>query len=339
MTPRERVQSALRHEETDIVPYFFDFTPPARAKLARRLGRSDVEDAIGNHLALIGPMSQKPLYAPPERFGDEIVDEFGVTWHTDPFDRGVVKRPALPEPSLAGYVFPAAELPERFDDVAERISANEGRFIVATVGDLFERATFMRGVGAFLEDIAARPRFVEELLDGILDFVLRTEERMLGLPVDATFLSDDYGHQDRLAISPRDWRRLIKPRLAEVLGRAKGRGKATMLHSCGHIEDIVQDLIEIGLDILHPTQPEANDIFELKRRYGRDITFCGGVGTQRLLPSATPAQVRDEVRQLKQVMGKGGGFILAPGITIQHDAPVENVLAMIEEAQAPVAWP
>ncbi|MFQ6098018.1 MAG: uroporphyrinogen decarboxylase family protein, partial [Armatimonadota bacterium] len=268
MSPRERVRRVLEHEETDVIPYYFDFTPPARQMLARRLGRDDVEDAIGNHLALIGPTGQKPLYAPPERYGDEITDEFGVTWHTDPYDRGVVKWPALPEPSLAGYAFPPAEIPERFEDVPGRIAANEGKFIVAPIGDLFERAAFMRGVGAFLEDIAVRPRFVDELLDGLLDYVLRTQERMMGFAIDAIFLSDDYGHQHRLAISPRDWRRIVKPRLAEVFAQARARGKATMLHSCGHIEDIVPDLIEIGLDILHPIQPEANDIFRLKREFG-----------------------------------------------------------------------
>jgi uroporphyrinogen decarboxylase len=96
---------------------------------------------------------------------------------------------------------------------------------------------------------------------------------------------------------------------------------------------IVGDLIDIGLDVLHPIQPEAMDIFHLKRQFGRHLTFCGGVRTQDLLPRGTPQQVRDEVRRLKDVMGAGGGYILEPGITLQADVPAENLVAMVEEAR------
>jgi len=89
----------------------------------------------------------------------------------------------------------------------------------------------------------------------------------------------------------------------------------------------------MGLDILHPIQPEAMDVFDLKKKFGNHLTFCGGVRTQDLLPYGTPEQVREEVRNLKRKMGKGGGYILEPGITIQADVPIENMVAMIEEAR------
>ena len=92
-------------------------------------------------------------------------------------------------------------------------------------------------------------------------------------------------------------------------------------------------MIDIGLDILHPIQPEAMDILFLKKEYGKELTFCGGIGTQQLLVTAKPQQVREEVQRLKRVMGTDGGYILEPGITIQVDVPVENMIAMIDEAR------
>lgn len=121
--------------------------------------------------------------------------------------------------------------------------------------------------------------------------------------------------------------------MAEIYGLAKQHGRTVLHHSCGHIVPVIGDLIELGLDILHPIQPEAMDIFDLKRRFGPHLTFCGGLGTQDLLPRGTPQQVRDEVRRLKDGMG-GGGYILEPGITLQADLPLANLLAMIDEARA-----
>ncbi len=97
---------------------------------------------------------------------------------------------------------------------------------------------------------------------------------------------------------------------------------------------VIGDLIDMGLDILHPIQPEAMDVVELKRQFGAHVTLCGGVRTQDLLPQGTPWQIRDEVRRLKAVMADGGGYILEPGITLQSDVPTENLLALIEEARA-----
>lgn len=92
-------------------------------------------------------------------------------------------------------------------------------------------------------------------------------------------------------------------------------------------------MIDIGLDILHPIQPEAMDIFKLKREFGAAVTFCGGILTQDLLPRGTVEQVRAEIKRLKQDMGKGGGYILEPGITIQADVGLDNLVAMIDEAR------
>ena len=96
---------------------------------------------------------------------------------------------------------------------------------------------------------------------------------------------------------------------------------------------IIGDLIDLGLDILHPIQPEAMDILSLKKRFGKDLAFCGGVSTQDLLVSGTPDQVRREVQRLKREMSPDGGYILEPGITLQADVPRANLIALIDEAR------
>jgi uroporphyrinogen decarboxylase len=153
------------------------------------------------------------------------------------------------------------------------------------------------------------------------------------LGVDGIFLSDDYGHQRSLLMSPDQWREFIKPRLREFFARIKGEGLFTFLHSCGNISEIVPDLIEVGLDVLHPVQPEAMDIASLKAKYANRLAFYGGISTQRTLPRGTPEEVAEEVRRTVQFMAKDGGYILAPGITLQHDILLENILAFIRAAQ------
>ena len=149
---------------------------------------------------------------------------------------------------------------------------------------------------------------------------------------EAIALSDDWGTQQSLLISPSHWRQLVKPLLSEIYSFARERGRHVFQHSDGNISSIIGDLIEIGLDILHPIQPETMDILRLKREFGRDLTFCGGIGTQRLLARATPEEVRAEVRHVTEALSKGGGYILSPAINLQDDVPVENIAALLEEA-------
>jgi uroporphyrinogen decarboxylase len=174
---------------------------------------------------------------------------------------------------------------------------------------------------------------VHDLLDAIAAYNLATLARMVETAPDGIFISDDYGLQRSLMMSPSDWREFIKPRLRRLLEAAQARGLVTMLHSCGCVAQIVPDLVELGLDILHPIQPEALDILALKREYGRDLTFCGGIGTQQVLPRGAPEEVRAEVLRVADAMGAGGGYILEPGITLQADVPLENLLALVEAAR------
>jgi uroporphyrinogen decarboxylase len=131
-------------------------------------------------------------------------------------------------------------------------------------------------------------------------------------------------------MGPHLWRKLIKPRLARLFARVKESGKFVCMHSDGQVDAIFEDLIEIGLDMYNPLQPEIRDVAAVKRRFGDRLSFHGGIGIQDLLPHGTPEQVRAEVRRLIDVLGAGGGYILGPSHAIMADAPVENLVALIE---------
>jgi len=331
---KDWIKQTIAHKKTSAVPYNFMFSPPAEKVLTRYYGRSDLAELLNLPIRMNAPRSIKPLYANPEEFGPAIKDEFGVTWTTSHVDRGAPVGPALVEPDLSGYKMPNPEVPFRFESIDRWCQDNKEHFTAIWVGDLWERATFMRGMENLLLDLAVNPKFVEELLHRLTDYILQTMQILFTrFNFDAVALSDDYGTQNGLLISPADWCRIIKPCLADIYSFAKKHDRFVFHHSCGNVHSIIGEMIDIGLDILHPVQPEAMDIFELKREFGRDLTFCGGLGTQNLLPYGSCRQIREEICRLKERMGTDGGYILEPGITIQVDVPLENMLAMIEESQ------
>jgi len=332
MTPKEIVIAAIKHTETSQIPYHLDFTPPVKAMLQQYFHVEDIDDALGNYLRWISWHPSLDFQGKKSRNGI-ITDEYGVMWHSLPENRGYPVFHPLQKADLFSYQFPNPYAPGRFAGAAEKIQRYHDYFIVAWCGDFFERAHFLRGLDNILIDLYEHPQFVHDLLDGILAFNLGNIEQLSRFPLDGIFLSDDYGHQQGLLMSPVQWRQFIKPRLLMLIQKIKGKGLYAFLHSCGNVAEILPDLIEIGLDVLHPIQPEAMDIVWLKKQYGRQLTFYGGISTQRTLIHSSAEEIKREVRTIIQQMAKGGGYILGPGITLQHDIPLENILAFVEAAK------
>ena len=331
---RSWIYEALKHSNSVDVPYNFTFTPPALDRLQEHYKCSSVEQFLDFPIRMSGPNSIKPLYASPDDFGDIARDEFGVGWSTSHIDRGTPLVPCLPEASLQNYSFPDPSVEYRFEDLRGWCDENQEHFTVIWVGDLWERATFMRGMDKILLDIILHPEFVHELLDGLSTYIISTMQILFeSNQFDCIAISDDYGSQRGMLMSPDHWREFIKPHLKKIYSVARDNDRISFHHSCGNIHDIIPDFIELGLDILHPLQPEAMDIRKVKNEFGDQITLCGGIPTQSVLPDGTPDEVRDEIRNLKNVMGEAGGYILEPGITVQADVPLENMVAMIEEAK------
>jgi uroporphyrinogen decarboxylase len=151
--------------------------------------------------------------------------------------------------------------------------------------------------------------------------------------IDGMLFGDDWGMQHGLIMGPRMWRKFLKPCLKRMYGRVKSAGKFVLQHSCGDISEVYPDLAEIGLDAHQTFQPEIYDIAEIKRQYAGKLSFWGGISTQRLLPFATPDEVRSETARIIGVMGQGGGFIAAPTHAVPPDVPPENILAMADVFQ------
>jgi uroporphyrinogen decarboxylase len=240
------------------------------------------------------------------------------------------------------YAWPEPEDPARAAGMLEearRIVEQEGRAVyVVPVCTGFSEVYFrLRGYEDGYMDMAANPALAARIMDRILELKLGYWEAVfaeLGDLVDVAGESEDLGSQTGLLFSPETYRALLKPRQAELFRFIHARSRAKVfLHSCGAIRPLIPDLIEVGVDVLNPVQVSAAgmDSAELKRDFGRELTFWGGgVDSQRVLGSGSPSQVRDEVRRRIDDLRPGGGFVFAAVHNIQPDVPAENVIAMWE---------
>jgi uroporphyrinogen decarboxylase len=331
LSPRERVQCAIRHEQPDCVPWHFGYTAPARAKLEAHFGTTALDDVLNNHI-----VSYKTRFPYDEIAPGFWRDEWGTVWNktVDP-DIGVVEKPLLSERSLAGFRAPDPLNPRRFAGLPAWIAANPDRFRMVGMGfTLWERAWVLRGMTDLMVDLVEAPRFVDDLLDLILEWDLAVLDEILKYDVDGVRFGDDWGHQRGLIFGRRRWQRFIKPRMAQLFARVRQAGKSVAIHSCGKVQELFPELIDIGLDVFNPFQPDVMDVYEMKRQFGDRLAFYGGMSVQSLLPHGTPDEVRAEARRMMNEIGKDGGFIIAPSHDMPGDIPLENMLAFIETVQA-----
>lgn len=329
MTPKERILKTISREPTDIIPYALGFGGDMREQLVAHTGDPDFDKAVEPHVHSVR-MGYPETHA---RVDDtHYTDAFGVIW-TEAVrgELGVVLDPILKEPSLAGYEFPATRVEGMFDDMPQQIAEYPDRFSTWGIGfSLFERAWSLRTIPNFLMDMVEHPDFAHDLLDHICEFNLGLIEQACQHPIDCVRFGDDWGQQSGLIMGPNYWRQFIKPRFARMVAKANSYGKATFLHSDGDLTEIIPDLIEIGLTILNPVQPDVMDIYEMKRLYGADIVFWGGVSVQHLLPDSTPEELKAELGKLMREVGAGGGFVMSPTHSMGSDIPLENLIVMVE---------
>jgi uroporphyrinogen decarboxylase len=331
MHKRDVVRMALRHERPPYVPWSLGFTQQAAARLKAHFGTDELEPHLRNHIAWIGNGTGF------QDLGDgRVRDSFGVTWDRSvDEDIGVVQDCLLPEPTLADYGFP--DPLALLEGLPGRVEAAGTRFRMFAIGfSLYERAWTLRGMENLLMDFHVNPEFVHELLGAITEWNLAQVRRAVELDIDAVYFGDDWGQQHGLQMGPAIWREFIRPHLERMYGAVKDAGKFVVIHSCGDVQEVLDDLVEIGLDCFNPFQPEVMDVQGVFNRYRGRLAFYGGLSTQRTLPYGTPADVRGETRHLL-AMGRDGGYIFSPAHAVEGDVPLENMLAFIEEvhAQAP----
>ena len=225
-----------------------------------------------------------------------------------------------------------------YDGLAERLKAlretSDKYFLVRIYGCHFEKAYFARGFENFMSDLGGEKEFARGLLRRIIERNLVMIENFIHLPeIDGVLLGSDWGCQMGPLMSPATWEDLIRPGEQAMYDLVRGHGKQTWVHSCGDIEKLIPRLIEMGLQVLNPVQPECMDLQHLKRSYGDRLAFWGGISTQQTLPYGTPEEVRAEARRVRDLLGEGGGYILSASQSIQDDVPVENMLALLEVAR------
>ena len=332
MTPREIVLEQIHHRPTSPVPYTLGFEGDVAERITRHYGGDSWRERLVPYIvgcAGIDRRKQEPIDEGRTR------DLFGSVWRTDrrPFH---MEEPGLPSPSLDGYDFPAAEAfvePDMQQNAAKRLAEQPDCFTTIGVGwGLWESYWGIRGFDNALMDCVAEPDFFAELLDRLTDLYLAQLELCADIPADAFMFGDDWGDQRGVMIGPERWRQFFKPRFARIYAAARAQGKIVMSHCCGSVAEIIPDLIEIGLDVLESVQPEAEGMnpYELKKKWGDRIAFWGGLGSQSTIPFGSPEEIGAEVRRLKNEMGEGGGYILAPAKSLQPETPTENAVAVLE---------
>jgi len=377
MTSRERVLSAIHHEQPDRVPLVIGVSNATGIKMKPYQGikriagiqsadnylydwpelgtaRVDEETMQRLHSDVRGVLDLEPENVRQRNRNREPHTDCMDSWgsgqtETAPGDWYPGIHP-IPEArtleDLESYQgWPDMSDPSRIAHVAEqaRLLAEENQFaILATPWLLFpfERAHAMQGMEVFLMNMAMDPGFARGLLEKIAFYckqLMGPFLEQLGDNVDIIKIGDDLGTQESLMISPKMYREILKPVHADFISFIKARTKAKVLfHSDGDVAPLIPDFIEIGVDILNPIQTSAgkmSDLASLKKHYGKNIVFCGGIDSHRILPYGSVAEVREEVRRVIQTLGPGGGCMIGAVHTVMNDVPPENVLAMVDAVE------
>lgn len=336
MTRREVVKRVLDGHPPPYVPWHCGFTQEPLARLVAHLGDEDWNHAIGNHFVKLGHSTGFVDPIGNERFRDP----FGVVWDRSvEKDIGMVEGRVLPEPSLADYTLPDPEDDRYFAGIPDQLARYPDFFRVYCIGfSLFERAWSLRGMDRLLIDFYENPGFVHELLDAIADYNIARVRKAVTYDIDAVYFGDDWGQQRGLIMGPALWREFIKPRLSRMVRVAHDAGLYQTLHSCGDIRVLIDDLVDLGVNMINPVQPESMDVAELVRTYRGRLTFHGGLSTQRTLPHGTPDEVRAKTRRLL-TLGTEGGYVFAPAHAVEGDTPMENMMAFLDEIQSQPGYP
>ena len=324
------MKMALEWQDPPYVPWNINFTVPATQKLQARFPGQDLEDLLQNHMVNLG----YDIYHYHDIGNDCVQDVFGVVWDrsTDK-DIGVVKGQVLNQPTLQGFTFPDPLAPYIFADVPDKLSRFGDRFRVFGIGfSLYERAWTLRGLQTLLMDFYDNPHFVHQLLNSIADYNIAQIQESLKYDIDAVMFGDDWGQQHGLQMGPQLWHEFIYPVLKRLYAVAVEAGRKVFIHSCGDVDELFDDLVDIGLNCFNPFQPEVMDVAALISQYRGRLAFYGGMSTQKTLPYGTVEDVERETRKLLG-LGKSGGYIFSPAHDVPGDVPLQNMLAFIDVVQ------
>jgi len=367
MTSRQRVVTALEHQEPDRVPFDCTFTYEAYRKVEKAIGFALTPDLhpgspalnITPSLEFLKEMKVDLCYLRLNKWKNTPAFEYGMETYTDIWGVGYKKiesdnrleYPNVTHPlakakqkDLADFPWPDPGAPELTAGLSDRAASLYKDTNFALVGkfstSIFEQAVSLRGMEQLYLDFIQNPEFVGELFERLTEIAIRLIEA--GLKASGQYLQilrlagDDMGSQRGTLFNPAMFRRMIKPHFSRLYSEAKRlfqkynpHGKL-MGHTDGDVFPIIPDYIEMGLDVLNPVQPYVAEMEHerLKSEFGSRLSFHGGMDLQQVLPFGTPEEVRKEVIKVTRKLGPGGGFILAPTHYLLPDIPPENILAL-----------
>ena len=351
MTSRDRVLTALAHQRPDRPPLNYYGTPETDSKLMAHLGLETREELLCHFGAdmryVAAHYTGPPEFSGGTGYATGGTDMWGVQWRVVQNDfcayNEVASHPLADATTLReieDYPWPNPDwlTPVHLRAEIEQLNDPEPRAIVLPVGSFFETAWYVRGLERFLMDMVECPAIAECLLMNVTGFCKEVAMRALEAAdgrIDIAWSASDVGMQTGMLLAPELWRRQVKPWHDELIAPFKEMGLLTRYHSDGAISEIIEDLIDMGLDLVDPIQPKAAgmDAESLAQRFGGRIAFYGGTDTQELLPRGTPQDVEDAVLRNIALLGQNGGYVVAASNAIQADVPVENVLTLFRTAR------
>lgn len=354
LSHRDRVQLAINHQTPDRCPMQISFTPEFASRLVEYLrpetGNSeflkncasfDLERYLDQDLLLTSGLwdnSYQQQYKP----GEEFTDDWGIGWKAIPYETkfgsGVytemIHHPLKEAKLLTDYKPPDPNLPGLYLETKRIIRDYKSEYWIVgvTVTTMFEKAWALRGYDQIMIDMLADPDLADTLLEIPYRYHLSMASQLVKMGVDMIWIGDDVGAQHTMLIAPDMWRKFLKGRLGDFIHTLKSLNKDIKIayHSDGYIYPIIPDLIEIGLDVLNPVQPGSMSPLKLKKEFGKNLCFWGGIDEQKTLPFGSPKEVKDEVFSRVSSLGKDGGFIIGPTHHVQLDTPLENFCAMVD---------
>jgi uroporphyrinogen decarboxylase len=342
MTSKERVHRALERQSTDRIPIFMWYHPQTTKRLGNLLEipAKYVPLAMGDDIRQTWVSNNYPMEGiVHEHDGQSHVDDWGIEWtRTDGFNQ-IAKYPLADagEQQLLQYKFPFDRIDSLVDLMKPVMEFKDDYFVGCDVSPcVFEMYWRLRGMEKTLLEIALNSNLTYKMLRQSAEFSMALSEAACQrFDLDWLWLGDDAAGQRSMLMSPDTWRQMVKPFLKQNAEVGKRHGLYVAFHSCGAIRPIIGDLIEIGVDVLNPIQcncPGMNPL-ELKKEFGKDLAFMGGVDTQGVLPNGTAHQVRKATAELLEGMTThGGGYIFAASHTVPPETPDDNIFAMYDEA-------
>jgi len=342
-TPRENLLRTLRRQGFDWVPVDQNmFCPDQEEAFRKRFGHDAIAEYFENparwcRMATRATFAEAKALYPREELPEDIgFDEYGVGHSRRPgcFHMTRMHHPLRGDATvaeIAAYPFPVvAESQEAVNDKNRALQSQGLASQGVMACSIWERAWYMRSMEDLMVDMLMDDERATVLFDRITEQMCEHARIYAAAGVDMLWTGDDIGMQAAPMMNPDLWRRWIKPRFARVLAEAREIKPDILVwyHSCGYILPFIEDLLEIGVDVLNPIQPECMDLAEIHKQYGGRVSYWSTIGTQKVLPFGTPEEVRATVRRNIDNCGKDGGIVIGPTHMVEPEVPWENLEAM-----------